>query len=90
MAESHVLSALRAKYDELLGQLRECRKQNRRLHTDLAHIEGTIRLFTLDWDSGTAEAKRPRKPSRWAKPKEGGASIWPCCGRRRGPLPRSR
>lgn len=65
------MAALRAKYAELLGQLRECRKNARRLHTDLAHVEGTIRLFAPDWDSGTAKAKRPRKPSRWAKPKQG-------------------
>jgi hypothetical protein len=71
MAETHVLSALRAKYDELLGQLDSSRRRTARLHDDLAHVEATIRMFDPEWDKASASAKRPHRPSRWAKRKEG-------------------
>jgi hypothetical protein len=71
MAEAHVLSALRGKYDELLGQLHESRRNAARIHDDLDHIEGAIRLFDPGWQRSTAKARKPHRPSRWSKPKEG-------------------
>jgi hypothetical protein len=71
MAEPHVLSALRAKYDELLGRLRQSRRDAARIQDDLDHVAGAIRLFDPDWDRGSAKARRPRRPSRWTRPKEG-------------------
>ena len=64
MAETHVLSALRGKYAELMGQLRVLERDTERLRVDLDHVECTMRLFDADVELPTG--KRPRKANRWS------------------------
>lgn len=64
MAETHVLSALRSKYAELMGQLRLLERDAERLRVDLYHVECAMRLFSPDSEMPTA--KRPRKANRWS------------------------
>jgi hypothetical protein len=64
MAEPHVVSALRANYAELLGQLRQCEQRADGFRDGLTHISATIQLFDPAWDGATVSAKRPKKPSR--------------------------
>jgi hypothetical protein len=45
MAESHTLSALRAKYAELAGELRQIEKRAEQLRADCDHITHTILIF---------------------------------------------
>ena len=64
MAETHVLSSLRSKYAELMGQLRLLERDAERLRVDLSHVECAMRLFSPDCEMPTA--KRPRKANRWS------------------------
>ena len=64
MAETHVISALRSKYAELMGQLRVLERDAERLRVDLAHVECAMRLFNPDCEMPTG--KRPRKANRWS------------------------
>jgi len=71
MTETHVMSALRDKYAELLGRLKKHEKEAEALRVDLAHVEASIRMFKPDWDEKSVRGKRPRKPSRWPKSGQG-------------------
>lgn len=64
MAETHVLSALRSKYAELMGQLRLLERDAERLRVDLSHVECAMRLFDAECELPTG--RRPRKPNRWS------------------------
>lgn len=45
MAEPHVLSALRAKYAELAGELRQIEQRAEQLRADCEHVAHTILIF---------------------------------------------
>lgn len=65
MAETHVLSALNAKYARLAGELRKLDKQADKLRRDIVHVEATIRLFRADWAKEAVAPVAPLRPSRW-------------------------
>jgi hypothetical protein len=45
MAETHVISALRAKRAEISGYIHELEKKVKRMRVNLSHIDATIRVF---------------------------------------------
>ena len=67
MADPHVISALRGKYAEIMGQITKHERDLERLRIDAAHIESAIRLFDPSYEVATISGKRPKKPSRWAR-----------------------
>jgi hypothetical protein len=46
MAETHVISALRAKRAEVSGYIHDLEKKVKRIRANLAHIDATIRVST--------------------------------------------
>jgi hypothetical protein len=71
MAETHVISALNAKYVRIKGQIITKERELEGLRIDLVHVEETIRLFKNDWDDADRLAVAPRKPSRWLRRGQG-------------------
>ena len=71
MAETHVLTALHAKYRQIKGELASLDNQCEKLRSDMTHLEQTISLFAHDWSGDEAAPKRPYRPSRWAKRGQG-------------------
>jgi hypothetical protein len=71
MAETHVISALNAKYARIKGEIVRAERDLSRLRTDLGHVEETIRLFKDDWNEANMPAVAPRKPSRWLRRGQG-------------------
>ena len=70
MAETHVLSALKAKHGHVKGQIVALDGQAAQLRIDIDHIEHVIRMFQQDWRANN-DAVAPRKPSRWDKRGQG-------------------
>ena len=70
MAETHVLSALKAKHGHVKGQIVALDAQAAQLRIDLDHIEHVIRMFQEDWRASN-NAVAPRKPSRWDRRGQG-------------------
>ncbi len=58
MAETHVISALVAKYRELSGRLAACEKEAETLRLHLSHLEATIPLFKEGFDLSTIAPKQ--------------------------------
>ena len=71
MAKSIVLSALHNKYRRIKGELAALDNQCEKLRGQLMHLEQTITLFAADWTGDSVAAKRPYRPSRWAKRGQG-------------------
>jgi hypothetical protein len=67
VADSHVISALRSKYAELVGLIAKHERDVERWRTDAAHIEAAIRMFDSGHDVASITGKRPKKPSRWVR-----------------------
>ena len=70
MAESHVVSGLVAKRDELAGEVERCRRELHRLADELGHLDATIRLFAPDYDLGRIRPRKRRRGLRWFEPGE--------------------
>ncbi|HYD31557.1 MAG TPA: hypothetical protein VEB64_11965, partial [Azospirillaceae bacterium] len=60
MAESHVVSALRAKRDELAGIITALERQIAQARADLTHVDATLRLFAPDLTPDTIKPKAVR------------------------------
>ncbi len=67
MAQSHVISGLIAKRSELVGTIKHHQEIMRRLLSAIANIDGTIKLFDLDYDLQSIKAKAPRRANLWFK-----------------------
>ena len=58
MAESHVVSGLVSKRSEVAGQIASHQSEIQRLQHALSHIDGTIKLFSPEYDQRTVKSKR--------------------------------
>src|ERR1700690_1110322 len=64
MAETHVVSALRAKRAEISGYIHDLEKKVKRMRANLAHIDATIRVFAPDLNPDSIPPKRRYRRSR--------------------------
>ncbi len=58
MAESHVVSSLLSKREEIAGQITTIRAEIGRLQGALTHLDNTIKLFSPQYDLRTIKGKR--------------------------------
>jgi hypothetical protein len=65
MAETHVISALRAKRAEISGYIHDLEKKVKRMRANLAHIDATIRVFAPDINPDSIPPKRRYRRSRY-------------------------
>jgi hypothetical protein len=65
MAETHVISALRAKRAEISGYIHDLEKKVKRMRANLAHIDATIRVFAPDLNPDSIPPKRRYRRSRY-------------------------
>ncbi len=65
MAETHVISALRAKRAEVSGYIHDLEKKVKRMRANLAHIDATIRVFAPDLNPDTIPPKRRYRRTRY-------------------------
>jgi len=65
MAETHVISALRAKRAEVSGYIHDLEKKVKRMRANLAHIDATIRVFAPDLNPDTIPPKRRYRRSHY-------------------------
>jgi hypothetical protein len=63
MSESHVVSGLAAKHEELAGLIEHHMQEIRRLDADLKHLDATLKLFAPDFDLRSLGVKRVRQAS---------------------------
>lgn len=61
MAEPHVVSALKAKRDELAGIVANIERQLSKARADLTHVDATLRLFAPELTPDTIKPKAVRK-----------------------------
>jgi hypothetical protein len=65
MAETHVISALRAKRAEVSGYIHDPERKVKRMRANLAHIDATIRVFAPDINPNSIPPKRRYRRSRY-------------------------
>ena len=65
MADSHVISALRAKRAELAGLIDALEKQISQLRADLVHVDGVLRLYQPERDPEDIQPIRQYRRSRY-------------------------
>jgi hypothetical protein len=65
MAETHVVSGLRAKRAEIAGYVHDLEKRVRTWRTRLAHLDATIRMFSPDTDPEAIPPRRVYRRSRY-------------------------
>jgi hypothetical protein len=70
MTELHVIGALRSKRAELAGMLRQLEQQLVQQRVNLAHVDGTMRLFDPDIRPNEIHLKQPRARNAWFRPGE--------------------
>ncbi|WP_220721201.1 hypothetical protein [Agarivorans litoreus] len=70
MAESHVITALVAKHQELAGQIQFYQQQIAQLKHDLGHVEAKIKVFEPEYDLSTVSPKRISGKARIFKARE--------------------
>ena len=61
MAESLVVSGLVSKRSEVAGQIISYQAEISRLQESLSHLDGSIKLFSPEYDLRTIKAKRTNK-----------------------------
>ena len=61
MAESHVISGLVSKRAEVAGHINSCHAELKRLQEALSHLDGSIKLFSPQFDLRTLKARRTQK-----------------------------
>lgn len=64
MAESHVVSGLLSKREEIAGQITTIQAEIGRLQGALTHLDNTIKLFSPQYDLRTIKGKRTYKKSK--------------------------
>src|ERR1039457_6713944 len=70
MAETHVISALRAKRAEISGYIHELEKKIGRLRASLLHVDASLRLFSPGTDPDAIQPKRPYRRTRYFAARE--------------------
>ena len=65
MAETHVVSALRAKRAEIAGHIHDLEKKLSRYRASLASIDSTIRVFSPELDPDAIPPKRTYRRTRY-------------------------
>jgi hypothetical protein len=70
MAETHVISALRAKRAEISGYIHEQEKKIGRLRASLLHVDASLRLFSPGADPDAIQPKRPYRRTRYFAARE--------------------
>ena len=64
MAESHVVSGLLSKREEIAGQITTIQTEIGRLQGALTHLDNTIKLFSPQYDLRTIKGKRTYTKSK--------------------------
>lgn len=64
MAESHVVSGLVSKREEIAGQISTFQAEIGRLQSSLSHLDNTIKLFSPQYDLRTIKGKRSYTKSK--------------------------
>lgn len=64
MAESHVVSGLLSKREEIAGQITTIQAEIGRLKGGLTHLDNTIKLFSPQYDLRTIKGKRTYTKSK--------------------------
>lgn len=64
MAESHVVSGLLSKREEIAGQITTIQAEIGRLQGALTHLDNTIKLFSPQYDLRTMKGKRTYTKSK--------------------------
>ncbi|HMW47060.1 MAG TPA: hypothetical protein PKD17_03495 [Cellvibrionaceae bacterium] len=64
MAESHVVSGLLSKREEIAGQITTIQAEIGRLQGALTHLDNTIKLFSPQYDLRTIKGKRTYTKSK--------------------------
>jgi hypothetical protein len=64
MAESHVVSGLLSKREEIAGQITTIQAEIGRLQGALTHLDNTIKLFSPQYDLRTIKGKRSYTKSK--------------------------
>jgi hypothetical protein len=67
MAETHVISALRAKRAEVSGYIRDLEKRAKTWRSRLAHIDATIKIFSPETDPEAIPPRRTYRRSNYFK-----------------------
>lgn len=65
MADTHVISALRAKRTEISGHIHDLEKRIARQRANLANLDATILLFSPGANPDAIPAKRPYRRTRY-------------------------
>jgi hypothetical protein len=65
MAETHVISALRAKRAEVSGYIHDLEKKVKRMRANLAHIDATIKIFSPETDPDAIPPRRTYRRSNY-------------------------
>jgi hypothetical protein len=65
MADSLVVSGLVSKRSEVAGQIISCQAEISRLQESLSHLDGSIKLFSPEYDLRTIKAKRTNKRNQY-------------------------
>lgn len=65
MAESLVVSGLVSKRSEVAGQIISYQAEITRLQESLSHLDGSIKLFSPEYDLRTIKAKRTNKRNQY-------------------------
>lgn len=65
MAESLVISGLVSKRSEVAGQIISCQAEITRLQDALSHLDGSIKVFSPEYDLRTIKAKRTNKRNQY-------------------------
>src|SRR5271169_7160352 len=67
MAETHVISALRAKRAEVSGYIHDLEKKVKTWRARLAHIDATIKIFSPETDPEAIPPRRTYRRSNYFK-----------------------
>jgi hypothetical protein len=67
MAETHVISALRAKRAEISGYIHDLEKKVKTWRARLAHIDATIKIFSPETDPDAIPPRRTYRRSNYFK-----------------------
>jgi hypothetical protein len=67
MAETHVISALRAKRAEISGYIHDLEKKVKTRRARLAHIDATIKIFSPEIDPEAIPPRRTYRRSNYFK-----------------------
>ena len=82
MAETHVISALRAKRAEVSGYIHDLEKKVKTWRARLAHIDATIKIFSPEIDPEAIPPRRTYRRSDYFKKGEFARLVLTSCARR--------